>query len=181
MIWPHTLKTILISFLWKDETLGYFLIASLNSSPMEYVFRRLNSNTQVSAGEINRLPFPPRPSLALLEEIKTYVLVLLDLRGVDSEPDATPYAIECERHIDRLIGSLYGFSPTEIKVIQVGLPSYERVYGVAAERQQGLSSLLRALEKIRQSVPASEWAKLPTDGAANYKHYLYGHPKDSEQ
>ena len=165
----------------EDETLGYFLIASLNSSPMEYVFRRLNSNTQVSAGEINRLPFPPRPSLALLEEIKTYVLVLLDLRGVDSEPDATPYAIECERHIDRLIGSLYGFSPTEIKVIQVGLPSYERVYGVAAERQQGLSSLLRALEKIRQSVPASEWAKLPTDGAANYKHYLYGHPKDSEQ
>ena len=45
---------------------------------------------------------------------------------------------------------------------------------------QGLSSLLQALEEIRESVPASEWAKLPTDGAANYKHYLYGHPKDTE-
>ena len=45
---------------------------------------------------------------------------------------------------------------------------------------QGLSSLLQALEEIRESVPSSEWAKLPTDGAANYKHYLYGHPKDTK-
>ena len=43
-----------------------------------------------------------------------------------------------------------------------------------------LSSLFEAIDKIRGSVPASEWDKLPTDGAANYKHYLYGHPKATE-
>ncbi len=31
--------------------------------------------------------------------------------------------------------------------------------------------------RIASKVPASEWAKLPRDGAANVDHYLYGHPK----
>lgn len=32
-------------------------------------------------------------------------------------------------------------------------------------------------EEIAATVPDAEWAKLPTDLAANYKHYLYGAPK----
>jgi hypothetical protein len=32
-------------------------------------------------------------------------------------------------------------------------------------------------EEIAATVPAAEWEKLPTDLAANYKHYLYGAPK----
>ena len=39
------------------NTNGLFILATLNSSPVEFLFRRLNSNTQVSAGEINTLPF----------------------------------------------------------------------------------------------------------------------------
>jgi predicted XRE-type DNA-binding protein len=31
--------------------------------------------------------------------------------------------------------------------------------------------------EISASVPAEEWAKLPTDLAANHDHYLYGAPK----
>ena len=31
-----------------------------------------------------------------------------------------------------------------------------------------------------ESVPIEEWDKLPTDGAANLDHYLYGTPKRSE-
>lgn len=42
----------------QNSGAGAIVIASLNSSLMEYIFRRLNSNTQVSAGEINQLPFP---------------------------------------------------------------------------------------------------------------------------
>lgn len=33
------------------------------------------------------------------------------------------------------------------------------------------------IEEIGASVPATEWEKVPTDGAANLDHYLYGHPK----
>ncbi len=41
----------------------------------------------------------------------------------------------------------------------------------------GEHPLLQRLRKIRESVPASAWDGVPTDGARNYKHYLYGHPK----
>lgn len=34
-------------------------------------------------------------------------------------------------------------------------------------------------DEIRKSVPETEWAKLPTDGAAQHDHYLYGTPKRS--
>jgi len=30
---------------------------------------------------------------------------------------------------------------------------------------------------IRNSVPAEEWAKLPSDGAEQHDHYIYGTPK----
>ena len=33
------------------------------------------------------------------------------------------------------------------------------------------------LERLRKSVPPESWDTMPTDGAKNYKHYLYGHPK----
>ncbi len=164
----------------KRDVSYEFILAVLNSSMTEYIFRRLNSNTQVSSGEINKLLFPPIPDPETLTAITTLVNELLNLGGVDIKSDAALKAISCERRLDQLIGSLYGFSPTEVKMIQTRLPSYERVYGVENDHPSGLSSLLDAVERIRESVPKSEWAKLPADGAANYKHYLYGHPKDDE-
>ena len=38
-------------------------------------------------------------------------------------------------------------------------------------------SILEMFERLRKSVPPEAWDNLPTDGAKNYKHYLYGHPK----
>lgn len=35
--------------------------------------------------------------------------------------------------------------------------------------------------EIRQSIPKEEWAKFPTDGAAQHDHYLYGAPKRPAQ
>lgn len=32
-------------------------------------------------------------------------------------------------------------------------------------------------EEIGSLIPAAEWAKVPSDGAENLDHYLYGHPK----
>ena len=38
-------------------------------------------------------------------------------------------------------------------------------------------SILAMFERLRKSVPQDAWDNMPTDGAKNYKHYLYGHPK----
>ena len=43
-----------------------------------------------------------------------------------------------------------------------------------AERQE---SILEMFERLRNSVPPDSWNNMPTDGAKNYRHYLYGHPK----
>ena len=39
-------------------------------------------------------------------------------------------------------------------------------------------SFLEMVDRIHRSVPASAYDNLPTDGAKNYKHYLYGFPKE---
>ena len=38
-------------------------------------------------------------------------------------------------------------------------------------------SILDMFDRLRQSVPQDAWDNMPTDGAKNYRHYLYGHPK----
>ena len=39
-------------------------------------------------------------------------------------------------------------------------------------------SVLRMFCEIHESVPDLAWDNVPTHGARNYKHYLYGWPKD---
>ena len=107
-----------------------FLVGILNSSLMEFVFRRLNSNVHVSAGEINSLPFPPIPDESTRGEIEMLVLALMELRGVDCQPDVVAQAMTYEHRLDILIGSLYGFSPGEVEQVQESLPTYEAVYGL---------------------------------------------------
>ncbi len=36
------------------------------------------------------------------------------------------------------------------------------------------------IRRIREAVPDAAADGLPTDGAKNYKHYLYGHPKEED-
>lgn len=107
-----------------------FLLGALNSSVMEFVFQRLNSNTQVSAGEINQLPFPPLPGPRRRQEIAELVSGLLRLGGVDCGPAAAAQAMTWEHRLDLLMGGLYGFSPAEVEQIQQSLPPYETVYGL---------------------------------------------------
>ena len=146
-----------------------FLLAALNSSFVEFVFRRLNSNTQVSSGELNRLPFPPLPEESALNEIETLVSELLRLGGVDCRPDTIAQVMTYEHRLDILIGSLYGFSPSEVEQVQQSLPSYEAVYGLARSSLRSSSSdeVNRVVsrgqaiyeEKIRNKVEKSERGK----------------------
>ena len=55
--------------------------------------------------------------------------------------------------------------------------SFEDEPAAAGERE----SLVEMFDRLRKSVPPDAWDVLPTDGAQNYKHYLYGHPKEEER
>ena len=41
-------------------------------------------------------------------------------------------------------------------------------------------SIPEMFERLRKSVPPDTWDDLPTDLVKNKKHYLYGHPKETE-
>ena len=47
----------------------------------------------------------------------------------------------------------------------------------ATPTARGKESILEMFERLRKSVPPDSWDNMPTDGAKNYRHYLYGHPK----
>ena len=47
--------------------------------------------------------------------------------------------------------------------------------------QQNKNLFETMLEGMERDIPAEEWDKLPTDGAENHDHYLYGAPKKNEQ
>ncbi|MDQ3043053.1 MAG: hypothetical protein M3R11_11895 [Acidobacteriota bacterium] len=53
----------------------------------------------------------------------------------------------------------------------------EFVESIEATEEPERQSLLEKLEAISKRVPDEVWEKLPTDGAENIDHYLYGAPK----
>ena len=48
---------------------------------------------------------------------------------------------------------------------------------IEEQGQRLVHSALAIADRIRESAPAEIWDNLPTDGAKNYRHYLYGHPR----
>jgi hypothetical protein len=51
----------------------------------------------------------------------------------------------------------------------------------SSHRRAGESSgefILRLAEEMRASMPEADWMGMPSDHARNYKHYLYGAPKE---
>jgi hypothetical protein len=52
---------------------------------------------------------------------------------------------------------------------------------VARQPVAGAKPIWEVALEIGASVPEEEWAKVPTDGARNLHHYLYGAPKENEK
>ena len=152
-----------------------FLIATLNSSLVEFAFRHLNSNVHVSAGEINALPFPPIPGETKLKEIESLVSALMAWGGVDCGPDTAKRVIEAERHLDILIGALYGFTASEVEQIQIQgyLPSYETVYGLTNEEMAASARAgERAEDKPRFEVVPNRGGFAPGVDPSNLKEII---------
>ena len=49
-----------------------------------------------------------------------------------------------------------------------------------AIEEEEADSLLAMMEKIWESLPEEVLENLPTDGSLNYRHYLYGGPKEED-
>ena len=63
----------------------------------------------------------------------------------------------------------------------LGLEEGEEVLVSIEDLRSGASktaTLLDMLGEIHRSVPQEEWNDGPTDGARNFRHYLYGWPRD---
>ena len=79
-------------------------------------------------------------------------------------------------------GVLTPLEPLDLEEGREIVLSFEEATRPVAETHVGDSdnvgeSILEMFERLRKSVPPEAWDGLPTDGAKNYKHYLYGHPK----
>ena len=46
---------------------------------------------------------------------------------------------------------------------------------------QGAAAVLLLIDRLHAAVPDRDLTDLPTDMAENYKHYLYGHPKNGDR
>ena len=68
--------------------------------------------------------------------------------------------------------------------VKRGIAAKPRPRRVAAKTKQAaqgstLMDLVNSIVERGNQIPAEELDRLPTDGSINYKHYLYGHPKQS--
>ena len=48
----------------------------------------------------------------------------------------------------------------------------------ASPPDAGSPPILEMVDELHRSVPQVVWERGPSDGAKNYKHYLYGWPRD---
>ncbi|CAN5813269.1 hypothetical protein BH24ACI1_BH24ACI1_21040 [soil metagenome] len=55
------------------------------------------------------------------------------------------------------------------------------VNGLQKEKKASRAKLISAIfEDLSSEIPLDEWRELPSDGAENHDHYLYGAPKKTK-
>ena len=90
-----------------------FVLGVLNSKFIDFIFRHLNSNTHVSAGELNALPFPDSED-SIRESIINFVDQILATKRADPNTDVS----DLEKEIDQIVYLLYDLTPAEIKIVE---------------------------------------------------------------
>ncbi len=92
----------------------------MDSHLYDFLFRNLSSNTHVSSGQLNSLPFRGLPA----SQQKPFVAVVDQILAITKDEDyATNGAKqarvkEYERQIDQLVYELYGLTGEEIKIVE---------------------------------------------------------------
>lgn len=58
---------------------------------------------------------------------------------------------------------------------------YDFMQNLRKEKKNGHAKPISAIfENLSDEIPLDEWKELPSDGAENHDHYLYGSPKKPE-
>ena len=81
-------------------------------------------------------------------------------------------------------GVLTPLEPLDLEEGAEVMVSVEEDNGAKTEEQNAggpLASVLALVREMKKSIPREEWASLPADGSINYKHYLFGHPKEEDK
>jgi len=113
-------------FFAKDSQSNFFVLAILNSNPVNYYFKYFNNTNHVPIGEIKNIPFP-EASKNEQEEIAKKAKQMLDLQkelraasaSTDKHNSLKREIEKLDREIDGAIYKLYGLTNEEIKTIEV--------------------------------------------------------------
>ena len=112
----------------KSNTLQlYYILACLNSKLYDFIFRQLSSNTQVSSGQLNSLPFLGLP---MIQQIPFTILVNRILAITKDEdylqnPQKQAQVKTLEREIDRMVYKLYDLTEEEIVIVEENVGKYK--------------------------------------------------------
>ncbi|MDO9212255.1 MAG: N-6 DNA methylase [Methylococcales bacterium] len=105
----------------KENANSKFLLACINSSLMDWYFRKTSTNNHVNGYEIKELPIPKippnqqQPFIDLVDKI-----LAAKQSGGQALPDcqAKPDLHAWEREIDSLVYALYGLTDAEIAIVE---------------------------------------------------------------
>jgi len=95
----------------KNSKLEYIL-GILNSSLLNWVFKKTSTNSNVNCYEADKLPIP----IASINENEIIIRVNQILQYKESDANADTSALEAE--IDRMVYELYGLTEEEIKIVE---------------------------------------------------------------
>ena len=90
-------------------------------------------------------------------------------------------ALRSRRSVRLKLRGLCEFPPTRGKIRRIVEMRDCEIVQDEDEPVYDSTSVLRIFDEIHKSTPESAWVNMPTDGARNYKHYLYGFPKEEDE
>lgn len=98
----------------------YYVLSLLNSKLYDFIFRHINSNTHVSAGELNSLPLPKisiEKEKPMIETVDKILAITKDDDYLEN-PAKQVRVKELEKQIDQMVYNLYGLTPDEIAIVE---------------------------------------------------------------
>ena len=97
-----------------------YILGLLNSNLFDLIFRHINSNTQVSSGELNSLPIKEISisTRKTLSDLVNKILSITKTEGYLQSPAKQAKVREYEKQIDQLVYKLYDLTPEEIKIVE---------------------------------------------------------------
>ena len=91
-----------------------FVLGVLNSSLLNYIFKKFSTNSNVNGYEVDNLPIPNSISTEEQSNIVDIVIRILSLKKKNPTADTD----KLEREIDLLVYKLYGLTDEEVNIVE---------------------------------------------------------------